>query len=218
MDKFIFNKVVHKGGTDFEMKIKTGNPSVQDFLDDMNGFIENSDLPRLWPPASSKCYGCDLCCHEPLPVTSIDVENICKALHIGFIESFKYLWIEVQGNVVDITLKRKNGQNCIFLNKEGTCTIYNARPFLCQTYICCNVPDSLNEIRSQIVNQGMDELVRKAIIAFNSQGNAIPVNRGSTRNINLADWPRNRFTDKNMYTKIYLKDILSSDLLRVLLL
>lgn len=218
MPKVQFTKTMLKGMAGFDLQVKSGNASIQEFLDAMNEFVEKAALPRLWPPNCSNCYGCNLCCHEPLPVTSIDVENICRALQIDFIESFKYLWVQVQGNVVDITLKRKKGHNCIFLNQEGICKIYSARPFLCQSFICSNVPESLNEIRSQIVNQGMDELVRKAIMAFKSRGKAIPVNLGSTRYVNLNDWPRNCFSDKKSYSKILLKNVLSSDLMRVLLL
>ncbi len=218
MTKVQFKKTTQKGFPDFELQIKSGNASIQDFLNVMNNFIENGALPRRWPANTSSCYGCDLCCHEPLPVTSVDIENICRTLQIGFMSAFKYLWVEVQSNIVDITLKRKKGQNCIFLHPDGTCRIYKARPFLCQSYICTNTPESINKIRSEIVNQGMDELVRKAIVSYKLQGKTIPVNRGSTRYLNLTDWSRNCFSDKKSYSEILLKNVLSSDLMRVLLL
>ncbi|MEN6326361.1 MAG: YkgJ family cysteine cluster protein [Syntrophomonas sp.] len=213
-----FNKTMQKGFPDFELQIKNGKANIQDFLNAINDFIEIGALPRRWPSNCSSCYGCDLCCHEPLPVTSIDIENFCRTLKIDFMASFKYLWVEVQGNVVDITLRRKKGQDCIFLHQDGTCKIYRARPFLCQSYICSNTPESINKIRSEIVNPGMDELVRKAIVTYKSHGKTIPVNRGSARYISLTDWPRNCFSDKKSYSEILLKNVLSSDLMRVLLL
>lgn len=219
LDRLQFRKTIINGVAGFDLKVKSGNASVQDLLDAMNDFIENGAPARLWPPDSrSSCCGCDLCCHEPLPVTAIDAENIARALQLDFISVFKYLRVEVQANVVDITLQRKNMRNCIFLQKDGKCSIYKVRPFLCQTYICCQNPESMNELRSQIANQGMDELVRKAIMAFKARGKDLPVSRGTSRHIDLADWPRNCFTAKKTYSELLLKNVLSSDLLRVLLI
>lgn len=219
MKKVLFIKQKIKGYPGYDMRIRDENLSVRDLLEEMNEFVESGQIERVWPGNRTNCYACDLCCYEPLPVTSIDVENICQAKHITeFSEAFKYLWVEVCGEIVDITLRRTEGGRCIFLTAEKTCSIYRYRPFLCQTYVCCGTTENVEELRSQIVNQGMDELVRKSILTFQTRGLLLPVDRGREDGIDLADWSENCFTGKTDYSEILLQDVLSSDLLRILLL
>jgi len=202
----------------YELRIRDRNLTIQDFLCEVNDFFENAELPRLWPQGNHNCYGCDLCCHEPLPVSSIDVEQICQATGSIFSQAFKYLWVETQGNIIDITLRRRRDGSCIFLRKDSTCSIYQYRPFLCQTYICCQTSPEMEEVRSTIVNQGMDELVRKSLLLFNSRGLELPVNKGNKKYIKIGDWKKNKFSGKSSYSDILIKDILPSDLMRHLLL
>lgn len=216
MGVILLKKSQEKNGPGFRLGLKDCDISLQELLNQMNRFIEAGGLPRLWPEQIRQCAGCHLCCHEPLPVTSIDLFNICRALEIDFIEAFKYLNLEVDGKVVDITFKRRNGA-CIFLNKQGRCRIYNDRPFLCQTYICCHMHEAVEELRSQVVNQGMDELVRLAILRFKKEGKALPVSRGKTKSVSLTDWPKNCFSGKDTYAELLLENVLSSDLKKVLL-
>lgn len=202
----------------YEIKIKDKNLTIQDLLTEINEFFETAELDRLWPEDVHNCYACDLCCHEPLPVSSIDVEQICQATGSSFCSAFKYLWVETQANIVDITLRRRRDGSCIFLSKNSTCSIYRHRPFLCQTYICCQTSPEMEEIRSQVVNQGMDELIRKSLLLFKSQRAELPVDRGEKSNINRSDWKKNRFSGKSSYADILLKEVLSSDLIRDLLI
>ncbi|MEQ8174707.1 MAG: YkgJ family cysteine cluster protein [Syntrophomonadaceae bacterium] len=216
MGAIVLKKIQERNGPGFGLGLKEFNVSLQELLDQINHFIEAGGLPRLWPETVKQCAGCHLCCHEPLPVTSIDLASICRAFQIDFIDAFKYLNLDVDGNVIDITLKRRNG-DCIFLNKQGRCRIYNDRPFLCQTYICCHMHEGVEELRSQVVNQGMDELVRLAILRFKKEGKTLPVRQGNTKNVSLNDWPVNCFSGKSTYAEILLENVLSSDLKKVLL-
>lgn len=216
MGVIVLKKSWEKNGPGFRLGLKDFQVSLQELLDQTNRFIEAGGLPRLWPQKTEQCEGCHLCCHEPLPVTSIDLLNICQALELDFIGAFKFLNIEVESNVIDITLKRRN-KDCVFLNKQGRCRIYNYRPFLCQTYICCHMHEALEELRSQVVNQGMDELVRQTLLRFKKEGKSLPVSRGSTKNISLNDWPKNCFSGKTSYSDVLLEKVLSSDLKKLLL-
>ncbi len=218
MKKLLLKKCINKGHPGYDLRIKNKNLNVQDLLTELNDFIGSGRVERVWPGDRSSCCACDLCCYEPLPVTSIDVENICRAKNIEFMEAFKYLWVEVQGNVVDITLRRARGGRCIFLTRDKTCSIYQYRPFACQAYICCSTTEKTEELKSQIVNQGMDELVRKAISEFKALGLDLPVNKGKKTAVNITDWSENCFTGKKNYSEVLLKDLLSPDLMKVLLL
>ncbi len=202
----------------YEIKIMEKKVSIQDLLDELNLFFEEGNLERLWPEGKQSCYGCDLCCHEPLPLTSIDVRNICQAQGINLMDAYKYLWAEAQDNVIDITLRRTQAGRCIFLQPDSTCSIYKNRPFLCQTYICCQTTPQIEELRSQVVNMGMDELIRASILAFSSAGKVLPLNRSHNARVNIKDWGKNKFTGKNNYSNILLKNVLSSDLFKHMLL
>lgn len=216
MKAVILKKSQEKNGPGYNLGIQDFRISLQDLLVEVNRFIEIGDLPRLWPKKVNKCEGCHLCCHEPLPITIIDLINICQTLEVDFVQAFRYLNLEVDGNVVDITLKRRKG-NCVFLDHQGRCRIYDYRPFLCQTYICCHMHPAIEELRSQVVNQGMDELIRQAILQFRKNGKPLPVNHGTARNVRLSDWPSTCFSGKQAYSEIYLENVLSSDLKKVLL-
>lgn len=218
MEKITFKRRSLEGLPGYVVKIVDRNASVQDLLDSLNRFIIEGNLERLWPENKADCCGCHLCCHEPLPVTSIDAANICRAKGITLVEAYQYLWVQVEQNVVDITLKRGKDQRCVFLQENGLCSIYTHRPFLCQTYICCQTTAAMEEIRSQVVNQGMDELIRLSILAFRQEGKSLPLNRARNPHIDLKDWPPNVFTGKDNYSGMVLKRVLSSDLFKQMLL
>jgi len=205
------------GQSGFELHIQDPHITVQEFLDELNYSYLHMNWPRLWPVNRVSCEGCDLCCQEPLPVTSIDVMQIGEALGIHQLEVFRYLWVEVQGPVVDITLRRR-GQKCIFLNSQGKCSIYAQRPFACQTYLCCQTSPEFEQLRSQIVNKGMDELVRSSLAAFNKAGKPLPINRSLNPDIDPLDWPKGYFTGKTSYKQIKLSKVLSFDLWHKMLL
>lgn len=216
MKKLIISKSQERQGPGYQLQMRDKTASLQDLIDALDEYMASGNADRLWPEKLESCRGCHLCCHEPLPVTNIDVKRICQATGTGFTEAFRYLNVEVQGRAVDITLKRPGG-NCVFLSKHGTCGIYNDRPFLCHAYICCHVPEAVQEIYSQVVNQGMDELVRQALEAFTRQGKQLPTRRGNCRQVRLADWPPNCFTGKQDYNQLPMGEVLSSALLKVLL-
>lgn len=216
MNKLILKKCQEKRGPGYSLRIQDKKASIQDLLDEMDEFIARGGLPRLWPEDTDTCRSCHFCCHEPLPLTSIDMFRICRATGSDFIRAFRYLRLEVQGSAVDITLKRRGG-NCVFLNKDGTCKIYYNRPFSCHVYICCHVQKNVEELYSQVVNQGMDELVRLAIKEFKRRGMVLPAAGGTGKTVNPADWQPNCFTGKPDYGKILLEEVLTSDLMKVLL-
>ncbi len=218
MKKLQITKNTMQGLPGYEISIINQKVSIQDLLDELNRFIEEGNLERLWPVEQHGCYGCDLCCHEPLPLTSIDVRNICQARGINLIDAYQYLWVEAQDNIIDITLRRVRGGKCIFLQSNSICSIYENRPFLCQTYICCQTAPLFEELRSQVVNTGMDELIRSSIHEFSSIGQTLPVNRSRNARVNIKDWEKNQFTGKKNYSQILIKNVLSSDLFKHMLL
>lgn len=205
----------HPDGDSFKLNL-SGDASIQEYLDNLNEYYVNGALTRLWPDNQGFCEGCHYCCHEPAPVTLQDVYRLMDGLQVDWLEVFKYLWVEEQDGAVDITLRRKSGDACVFLRPDGRCSIYDYRPLVCQSYICCPQDKDHEDLRSAIVNQGEDALIRQAILQFKSQGLALPVNRGNSRRIRLADWPPNKMSHAENYQQIRLKDILPARLYKKL--
>lgn len=202
----------------FDVRFTSPKVTLGQLLEEINRFYAEDGLPRLWPEDRNDCRGCDLCCHEPLPITSIDADLIRDYLRLDAAGLFGHLWVEEQDHAVDITLRRGKGGRCTFLSMEGTCRIYPVRPFACQTYLCCRTSDNFENLRSQVINTGMDELVRSSIEVFRQQGRSLPVNQGRTSRVVASHWLCNCFTGKNRYDQIRIIKVLSSDLWRSMLL
>lgn len=216
MDKVQIIKKNIKGMPGYDIQFANRSVTVGEYLEAMNKFIETGGIARLWPGQRSQCRGCDLCCHEPLPLTSIDVLNICQATNTDATTVFRYLWVEASGNSIDITLRRGTGEHCTFLKPDGTCRIYSSRPFTCQTYICCQTSDKAELMRSRVVNLGMDELIRSSIQAFKAAERPLPVNQNDKALVRASDWPKNCFTGKTDYKQVGLLEVLTSDFTRFL--
>lgn len=211
MPSCAFIPLKNEVGRGYDLRLFNPHASIQDLLDELCLFLESGNLDRAWPGNRSACKGCEWCCHEPVPLTSVDVLNIGTALQLTLGEVFDYLWVEVRGPVIDIILQRREEERCLFLSSENTCTIYPYRPFVCQTYLCCPTGPLLEQVLSEVVNAGMDDLVRRALKEFR-YGGGMPVNRVNEPRVCWGDWPRNGFSGKTAYRQILLKRILSSDL------
>jgi len=186
----------------------SGDASVQDYLDVLNHYYLTGKLTRLWPDNNGLCEGCHHCCHEPAPVTLQDAYRLMAGLNTDWAGLFSYLWVEEQQGAVDITLRRPGGDACIFLQSDSRCSIYAYRPLVCQSYLCCPRDENHEDLRSIIVNQGEDALVRQALIEFKGQGCSIPLNKGSSRRIRIEDWPPNQMSKAKDYRQVRIKDIL----------
>ena len=101
--------------------------------------------PKTWVPFKlSNCQGCWAgCCTLPVQVSSEELH------HMGFLKAH-----EVEGPLKRIaqrlkrqgiirsyrdrsrtfTLQRKNGHDCIFLDENRRCTIYDRRPSICRRF------------------------------------------------------------------------------------
>jgi Fe-S-cluster containining protein len=114
-----------------------------------------------------ECIGCHNCCRDRIPVTSIDVLRLREATGTtsdlpGWSES--YLDLSRDGKCIDLTLKVRKDRICQFWQKEnGRCRVYLQRAFACRSYICSPMSHRLKMLRSEIINQGEDELVRLTV-------------------------------------------------------
>lgn len=195
----------------YDLVIADESATVQDYLDALNQAIEEYSFTRGRNKISS-CRGCDLCCAERAPLTAIDLYNINDYLKVCDESLQKTLdrigYIMVNGPAVDITLRRGEDERCIFLGrKNGLCTIYSARPLVCQTFICCPSSTKAARLREIIVNYGEDELVRQWLWQAVELGYPSGFHEGFRPKINLKDWKPNGFSAKRNYREVKIKEI-----------
>jgi len=198
-------------GMGYDLVVTNQRASVQDYLDALNKAVDDLPLSRSRKKAA-QCAGCDLCCAERAPLTWLDVLRLEEYLSPG--EKLQQLLdrigqIVVDGPAVDITLRREEDGRCTFLDRSKLlCTIYSARPLVCQTFICCPGTSRAAGVRKWVVNLGEDELVRRWLSHAVDRGVKPRYHEGYQPNLRLNDWQPNAFTDKKSYHQVLLKEIL----------
>lgn len=201
--------------TGYDLVVTGRQASVQDYLDALNRAVEVLPLSRSRKKTAG-CAGCDLCCGERAPLTWPDMLRIEK--HLGFSGDLQHLLdrvgnIAVDGPVVDITLRRGEDGRCSFLDRERRlCTIYPARPLVCQTFICCSGTSRAAGVRKWVVNLGEDELVRQWLKRAVEEGLEPLYHEGRRPGLRLDDWRPNAFSGKKKYRQVLLREILPAGL------
>lgn len=171
-----------------------------------------------------QCYGCDGCCWERAPLNGVDILRYEKALwpdqldqtpYGFFLENYAHVYQE--SGMVDIALKRKENGACVFLDQEKKCcTTHTCRSLVCQSYICIPQTERAELLRQQIVNAGIDDLVRRYKLECAARLRPFFAHSGDEGEVNLADYPENGFAGKTDYDQVLLREIVSADLFAAL--
>lgn len=187
--------------------------SVADYADALNDYILSEDYKRF-RSKTVHCAGCDECCGERMPLTSIDVLKLKEGLEpqLSLHDFFnRYTYITVSGRVIDITLSRDHEDKCIFLDKENKkCTQYGLRPLVCQTYICTLLSSRASQLRKAVINSGEDELVRQWL-ECRQNANCV-IHEAAEEDIRNEDWQSNCWTKKTSFAEVLLREIVSERL------
>ena len=209
-------------GLGYNIQINDDEVSVQEYLDQLNDALLALELSRS-REKTGVCRGCDGCCGERIPLTSIDLEVLSQNPYVqgkvsqgigSSVEKLgeiirRFCHVYVSGRSVDITLRLDPEGKCIFLNKAAkTCSIYEHRPFVCQTFICCPASREALELRESLVNSGEDELVRRWINQAREFSQELLYDEADAPDIDFEDWKQGPFTGKGNYREILLKDVL----------
>lgn len=113
---------------------------------------------------ASSCFGCNKCCCGRIPVTLYDIYRL-KAVGVGTeldIRQWikKYARVKNFGKCLDICLSVMDDGVCIFWDRDrGKCRVYEGRPLVCRSYICAPLSWRGENLRTQVINSGEDELV-----------------------------------------------------------
>jgi len=213
IDSVIIKPYQNKGHNGIDIQISDEHATVQDYYQALDEYILSGSYQRQRAITTS-CEGCDICCQERAPLTSVDVmvlkEQVAPELTINdFLKRYGY--ININGPVVDISLARDGYERCLFLSPEtGKCRHYQTRPLVCRTYICTPLSPRAKKLRQSVVNSGMDELVRLTLT--NAEDGKYPVHEAEDPDVTQEDWTESMWTGKSLYSQLKLRDILTDQL------
>lgn len=209
--KVLVSTTILQGVNGYDVRVADPTASVQDYLDAVNAAIDKGGLFR-GRAERADCMGCDLCCAERVPLTSIDALRLRRHLApgdsvTGFLRKSGYVFVD--GAAVDITLGFDQRGRCCFLDKERRlCRVYAHRPLVCQTFICCPQTRRARKLRECIVNRGEDELVRMWLLENGNRDIRPLINESVGRPAaTLDDWPPGPFSGKTAFAEVLLQDV-----------
>ena len=80
---------------------------------------------------NGKCSGCGQCCSDLLPLSKKEIEIIRKYIHTHQIKRQQHKMPFAKAADFDLC--------CPFMDisKEKKCTIYEVRPQICKSFLCC---------------------------------------------------------------------------------
>ncbi|ACX52885.1 protein of unknown function UPF0153 [Ammonifex degensii KC4] len=203
--------VSFSNGLGLAVQVRSEGATVEDFIVALDSAWQRYPFTRVRRPGAKNCLGCDACCGERAPLTSVDCFVLMRHLGLPTLDAFlsRYATVEVRGPVVDITLRRLRDGRCVFLDRERlACKVYAARPFVCRTFFCCPATPQFWEVREAILNRGEDELVRWWLASSRR------VDRSWKPRVREEDWPPTPFAGKKSYEEVRLKEVLSKKLWR----
>lgn len=142
----------------YDVMVLDAAATVGEFEERCRRVLAGEQIRRKY---SDSCIGCSICCSERIPVTLCDVLRIVGersgdvlGVARGLVE------VESYGRCADVKLRVDDLGICRFWQKDrGRCSIYEKRPFACSTYVCAPVSWRFEELRSQVINRGQDDLV-----------------------------------------------------------
>jgi len=196
-----------------DVVIRDDKATVGDYIRALEQYILAGDFFRFQDERTG-CEGCDVCCRERVPLTGVDVLRLKDSIAPGMsLQDFfkRFCYVVVSGRVVDISLSRDYDEKCICLDKTaGKCLYYQERPLVCRTYICTLSSPGAVKLREEVVNAGMDELVR---LWFEQGKKGEPViHEAANPAVREEDWTESVWTGRVSFDEIPLREILTADL------
>ena len=185
-----------------DIHVANDTATVADLMDALDGFAAQN---------LADCKGCDGCCQERAPLLSADMPSLAGLLTETtswpvheVIEHFGLLVVD--DGVSDVMLRRDTDGVCASLDRNTSCCkIWSHRPFVCRSHFCLPRSYSLERLRQDIANQGLNELTR-LLLAEEATG-ATPIGGiPLSERLNADDYTVTAFSDKTDYHDILLID------------
>ena len=186
----------------YDIHVASDSATVADLMDALDDFAAQN---------LADCKGCDGCCQERAPLLSADIPTLADLVNgqtpwpaHDVIERFGRL--EVDEGVSDVMLRRDTDGVCASLDRNSSCCkIWPRRPFVCRSHLCLPRSYSVERLRQDIVNHGLNELTR-LLLAEEATG-ATPIGGiPLSDRLNADDYSVTAFSGKTDYRDILLKE------------
>ncbi|MGI5892272.1 MAG: YkgJ family cysteine cluster protein [Bacillota bacterium] len=195
------------GQIGYDIAIKDDQTTISDYLEALIAFAEKY---------LADCKGCDGCCHERIPLTILDIDNLGTLLDHTLYPTYQviknFALVELLSDgAIDITLKRNKDGECYFLDKTAKiCTRHTARPFVCRSHFCLHKSPEVQKLRSIITNYGMDALI---VLLLKEEKQGAPLLLPPLDPLDYAITP---LINKRTYQEVIIKDIIPPELWQII--
>ena len=184
-------KIIPAGdGFAYDIALLDEEATIAQYITEFDAFLDDKVAP---------CLGCDLCCHQRIPLTLPDLYTYAGQDRDA-IAAFMEAKAEVRtaGKAVDIKLRQKNNGSCIFLDEENQkCADHLRRSLVCHTYICLPQTPRAKALREALIASGED-----ALVGYLFAGGLLKNDTGK------VDYPVDPVWDGKTFGEIRLKDVL----------
>lgn len=203
-----------KGNKGYDIRVTDETATVQDYIDALETAFSQIPFFRNRNQVFT-CEGCQHCCNERIPLTSIDVLQMMDFLKKQSVISpattlpefiTRHAYVIVEDHCIDIMLRLRD-DFCQFLNDKALCQYYSIRPIVCRTFFCCPTSKVAGELRETIVNTGEDELVRLWLTEITERNLTLNIDEAYEADPDIADWDKNIYTGKESYQQLRLIDL-----------
>ncbi|NPV91793.1 MAG: YkgJ family cysteine cluster protein [Firmicutes bacterium] len=201
------------GENGYDIVVNSQWATAGDYIEALNQAVLELPLDRGRDRGLRSCRGCDLCCRERLPITSVDVRILMDATGERDLYRFlgRYAQVVVNGRTVDITMAR-DAEGCAFLDpRMRQCREYDSRPLACQTFICCPLTRRAESLRDILINTGEDELVRWWLSEADGERRPV-IHEGSLAGLSGMDVPATPYSGREGYHQVLLKEVCPAEL------
>jgi Fe-S-cluster containining protein len=196
--------------------IGSSQAAAADYIDAMDVFIGQNAYRRT-RAVTDRCEGCGICCHERVPLTSVDLWTLKRQVgaDLNWRHFFqRFTLVRVFAGAVDIMLARDGDDVCVFLDPgSGLCRVYPYRPLACRTYICAQASPGAWLFRNCVINEGENAAVFLWYAQTKEKG--LVIHECEDFDGYSLNMPRKRAWHKHRYYKdILLKEVVSRGLWR----
>lgn len=98
------------------------------------------DVNDMVKAGCNDCKGCSACCHgmgNSVVLDPYDMYRLTKLLNTDFtslMNSKKITLSVIDGTILPSMSMEGNDEACVYLNEQGRCSIYDARPSICRIF------------------------------------------------------------------------------------
>lgn len=178
-------------GFAYDIALLDEDATVEQYIRELDAFLDAKVAP---------CLGCDLCCHQRIPLTLPDLYTYAESKDNTAVAAFinDKAEIRTDGKALDIKLRQKENGSCIFLDEENSkCSDHLHRSLVCHTYICLPQTPRARALREALIAAGEDALVGElfTIGLFDDESRK-------------AYYPQDKAWTQKTFAEIRLKDVL----------